>query len=105
MAFKHRCVNCRGAFEVKRHDADFCSNACRQDFHNRRLQRGAVLYDLLMLEEVDPDTFQRLGLDGTVSAVIAAFKQEDAAAKRKRSYKSPKGILTDTLRFRVSGGG
>ena len=38
------CPECGG----KTSETRFCSRVCRQRFHNRRMQRGAKAYDVLM---------------------------------------------------------
>lgn len=97
MAFNHTCLECHGSFKSKHYSADFCGAACRATFNNRRARRGAVLYDLLMIEATDPEAFQRYRLDGAASAAIAAFKREDEEAGRKRSHKGLHDVVADTL--------
>jgi reverse gyrase len=99
MAYKRACLECNGGFVSRQYSADFCCGACRRTFNNRRAQRGAALYDLLMIEATDPDAFQKHRLDGRASAMVEAFKQEDEAAGRKRSYKRPSDVRADTLRY------
>lgn len=96
MAFKHTCRECHGSFKSKHYSAEFCGAACRGAFNNRRARRGAVLYDLLMIEATNPEAFQRNRLDGVASAAIAAFKREDEIAGRKRSHKGLHDVMADT---------
>ena len=44
------CLECKKNFAglQKRAVATFCSSACRKTFNNRRMLRGAVLYDIAM---------------------------------------------------------
>lgn len=43
------CRECGGEYERKRQDQLFCCADCRRIFHNRRKERGALLYDLFMI--------------------------------------------------------
>lgn len=97
MGYKRTCLECNGGFVSRQYSADFCCGACRRTFNNRRAQRGAALYDLLMIEAVDPDAFSKLRLDGRASAMVEAFKREDEAAGRKRSHKRASDVQADTL--------
>lgn len=42
------CLECGKAFSGKRQPAKFCCHACRVAFTNRRRDRGAILYDMVM---------------------------------------------------------
>lgn len=95
--YKRKCVECRSEFRARQYNADFCCTKCRKDFNNRRATRGAALYDLLMIEAVDPKAFEKQRLDGRVSAMVAAFIAEDAAKQIARSYKRPGDVQADTL--------
>lgn len=97
MAYKRTCLECHGSFLSRQYSSDFCCSACRRTFNNRRAQRGAALYDLLMIEAVDPAAFSKHQLDGRASAMVEKFKQEDVAAKRKRSHKRASDVQADTL--------
>lgn len=73
-----QCVECGG--EVKRGKrgpiAEFCSNECRQTWKNRRMLRGAILYDLVM-----DWRFNRAGTGPEALKLLckaaATFNQED----------------------------
>jgi hypothetical protein len=42
----HKCQECGDPISARRQGQEFCKPACRQTFNNRRMQRGAELYDL-----------------------------------------------------------
>lgn len=100
MPYKRTCLECKGSFTSRQFTSDFCCAACRRTFNNRRAQRGAALYDLLMIEATDPDQFESLRLDGRASAMIEAFKREDDEAGRKRSHKRASDVQVDTFVYR-----
>lgn len=101
MPYKKTCLECKGGFTSRQYTSEFCCGACRRTFNNRRARRGAVLYDLLMIEATDPDRFESLRLDGRVSAIIEAFKREDEEAGRKRSHKRASDVQADTFVYRA----
>lgn len=88
------CVECQKTFKAHRYDADFCGSACRSAFNNRRRDRGAVLYDLAMVEEVDPDTASRHGFNNRIALLLEEWVQEDKAEGRKRTHKRINDIIT-----------
>ena len=102
MAYKRTCLECKGDFTSRQFNSDFCCGVCRRTFNNRRVQRGAVIYDLLMIEATDLERFESLRLDGRVSAMIEAFKQEDEAAGRVRSHKRAADVQADTAHLMIS---
>ncbi len=61
---KH-CRECGAIFAATRSDAEFCRGAsCRRDWNNRRLQRGAELYDLFMTIRHERRLTEKLKGDG-----------------------------------------
>jgi len=91
------CRECGGTFSAKSYNMDFCGADCRRVFNNRRMTRGAVLYDLLMLEAGNPDMFAKSKMEGRAQNAIKRFLQEDANAGRKRSWKRFEDLQADTL--------
>lgn len=94
---KHTCKECNNPFESRQYNAAFCGAPCQRAFNNRRLQRGAVLYDLLMIEAYDPEAFKRHGLAERRQELIERFHEEDTAANRKRSWKRANEVMYDTV--------
>lgn len=93
----HQCKECGNTFMSRQYNADFCTDGCRKTFNNRRAKRGAVLYDLLMIEACDPEALKRNKLDGRAKELVARFKQEDEQANRKRSWKRSNEVMYDTV--------
>lgn len=94
---KHSCKECNGPFESRQYNADFCTNACRSAFNNRRMKRGAVLYDLLMMERGDPKAFEANKLKDRATELLERFRQEDEQAGRKRTWKRANDVMYDTV--------
>ena len=57
-----QCAECGTTFEAKRDHAAFCSDACRKAFNNRRMTRGAELYDLFMAVRYERGLAKVMGL-------------------------------------------
>lgn len=93
---KHTCLECSGPFESRQYSASFCSDACKRTFNNRRAKRGAILYDLVMIEACDPKAFETNKLETRVEELIARWREEDTAAKRSRTWKRPHDVMYDT---------
>jgi hypothetical protein len=56
---------------------EFCSATCRSAFHNRRKQRGAELYSLVMAMRFDRDRAREDGAWSLLCRMASSFKAED----------------------------
>lgn len=93
---KRQCKECGNEFNSRQYNAEFDTPQCRAAFNNRRMKRGAILYDLVMIERVDPKAFTANKLETRVEELIARWREEDAAAKRSRTWKRPHDVMYDT---------
>lgn len=93
---KHTCMECNGTFDSRQYNASFCGDGCKRTFNNRRAKRGAILYDLLMIEAFDPKAFEANKLKDRRAELLARWHEEDEAANRKRSWKRPNEVMYDT---------
>ena len=86
----HECTECGGVISDRRKGQQFCKPACRQTFNNRRMQRGAELYDLfraLRRERADAKT---LNLWTQLCRLELKWQTEDETARPgRRSYMPP----------------
>lgn len=95
------CIECGKAIEQKKHGppAEFCSEPCRQNWRNRRMARGAILYDLVMAWRFDrkgtgPDAFALL------CKAAASFNYEDKNERGgRRSYRRYRQVAEDNPHF------
>ena len=60
--FARTCTECGETFTTPKCEANFCAPSCRMEWHNRRRDRGAELYDLLMTCRFDRDFAAKEGL-------------------------------------------
>jgi hypothetical protein len=93
---KRQCRECGGEFTSRQYNAEFCGAPCRRSFNNRRATRGAILYDLVLIERADPKGFAANKLETRVEELIERWREEDATAKRSRTWKRPNDVMYDT---------
>lgn len=96
------CVECGRPFKTRRYNAEHCGGACRRVFNNRRALRGAVLYDLTMIETAELSagkTEDAKATRGRIEAAVAAWKAEDASYGRGRSWQRKYNVMTSTLKY------
>jgi predicted nucleic acid-binding Zn ribbon protein len=83
--FAKSCTECGEAFETIRSEAEFCAPKCRMGWHNRRRDRGAELYDILMCKryerngELTEKVARRL-----VDSLCRAYRDGDKTARAGR---------------------
>lgn len=93
---KHTCIECSGPFESRQYNASFCGDACKRTFNNRRAKRGAILYDLVMIEAFAPSAFEANSLANRHAELVAKWRDEDEKAGRKRTWKRAHDVMYDT---------
>lgn len=72
----------------------FCSTSCRMTFNNRRMQRGAELYDLFRAMRRERDEAKRLNIWTKMCQLELGWQQEDEAARPgRRSYMPPRAAI------------
>ena len=79
-----KCCECGKDFRGRNVNSRFCSTSCRQSFNNRRMQRGAILLDLAMIEIFDKAAFDKYELAKRREELFVAWRQED---KERRTWK------------------
>jgi hypothetical protein len=88
------CCDCGRGFETTCADADFCAAECRKAFNNRRLTRGAEIYDLLMALRYQRGAAKALGVWKLLCRMTASFRAEDERERAGRqSWRSPSQVL------------
>lgn len=87
------CLECGQAAPDK---AKFCSGAHRQAFNNRRLQRGAELYDLFMAHRFDRKNAQDLRVLQAMNRMASLWNEEDKAERDgRRSWRPTRDVLNE----------
>ncbi len=77
MIWRRQCKECGKQFEAKRQDAVFCGSGCRLRFNNRRITRGAELYDLVMEMRFDRAAAKGTKAWSELCYVAGRFRDED----------------------------
>jgi hypothetical protein len=95
------CRECGHDFAARRATAEFCGEACRRAFHNRKAIRGAQLYDLFMALRYDRTRAAASGAFSLLCRMAAAFKAEDDRAG-KRSWDKAQIVMARSARFRAA---
>lgn len=83
------CLNCGVRFTRGARRPSFCSRKCVRAFNNRRMTRGAVLYDLVMVTRYERDAAKRHKVWRTINRLAARYRDEDHAERDgRRSWRS-----------------
>lgn len=78
------CRECGGAFTPNRMTQSFCRAACRKTFNNRRAERGAELYDLVMLMRFDREEAKAVSAFSLLCAKAGVYRQADKVERQGR---------------------
>ena len=77
------CTECGETFTTPKAEAGFCVPSCRMAWHNRRRDRGAELYDILMTCRFDRDFAAKEGLVlSTIMSNLAGHYRDSDKLKR-----------------------
>lgn len=88
------CLECGGPYTPRQADAEFCGPVCRKAWNNRRLVRGAELYDLVMALRWDRAVASTLHVFTALSRMAAGFRREDVEQRGgRRSWAPPARII------------
>ena len=72
------CFECNTAItERSRKNRMFCGPECRQSFNNRRMQRGAQLYDLFMAQRFERADAERQQVWSAMCRLGMRWRDED----------------------------
>ena len=86
------CQECGGSTAHKL-NASFCSDHHRKDFNNRRLVRGAELYDLLMAWRYERALAAKLHVWRAACRLMAKYRAEDRDARAGRKSWNPARVI------------
>lgn len=90
----HTCQECGNSISGHRSGQLFCSTVCRQHFNNRRLQRGAELYDLFRALRRERNEAKSLNVWTEICRLELQWQQEDDAEREgRKSYMPPRKAL------------
>ncbi|ACL57614.1 hypothetical protein [Methylobacterium nodulans] len=87
------CLECGQPYGAAVRHSGFCSTACRQAWNNRRLQRGAEVYDLFMAFRFHRPLARALKLLSALNRLASLYRDED---RHKRAGR-PSWRATDVV--------
>lgn len=67
-------------------NSEFCGTQCRIGWRNRRMSRGADLYDCFMSLRYDRTTAKEKGLWALMCRMAQSWNEEDHKAGRNQTY-------------------
>lgn len=84
--FTRTCNECGETFQTPRCETEFCNKGCRMAWHNRRRDRGAELYDILMTCRFDREFAAEEGLvlSSIMSNLAQHYRNSDKAKRDGR---------------------
>ncbi len=92
----HTCHECAEPLTDARGGQEFCTKACRQTFNNRRMQRGAEMYDLFRALRRERSDAKELNIWTELCRLELKWQTEDDAARPgRRSYMPPQKALSN----------
>lgn len=86
-----RCKECGATFHTTRQDRDFCDNPkCRATWNNRRMQRGAMLYDCFMTMRNQRGLAKALGIWSVMCRLAQEWYGDD---NRRQTWNHPQTVI------------
>lgn len=86
------CLECGGGLQGRR--GDFCSRRCNKAFQNRRMVRGAALYDLFMASRFELEDAKVLKVWREMNRLASTWREEDLIKRAgRKSYRLPRRVL------------
>lgn len=90
------CHECGEPLAGMKPGARYCTSKCRLTFNNRRLQRGAEIYDLFMAMRYDRAAAQEAGAWSIMCRMAQQMRDEDMAQRAgRKSWQPPSRVLKD----------
>lgn len=81
--FIRTCAECGEEFPAGVESAEFCSQAHRLAYNNRRRDRGALLYDLYVHLRFNREAAAEKNLRTLVDRMVGIWVEEDRARRRR----------------------
>lgn len=92
------CQECGNRISDPQREQLFCSAPCRQTFNNRRMKRGAELYDLFRALRRERGKAKELNLWTQICRLELEWQMQDEAQRPgRKSYMPPEKALANLL--------
>lgn len=93
---EHCCLECSKPLSTRRKGKEFCNASCRQRFNNRRMQRGAELYDLFRALRRERSKAKAMNLWTEICRLELGWNMDDEKKRPgRRSYMPPSKALAN----------
>ena len=93
-----RCLNCGEPFTRGARAAEFCGRKCVRAFNNRRMTRGAALYDLVMIARFERDVAKANKVWRAINRLASRYRDEDKARRHgRRSWRRIRAVIENHL--------
>lgn len=90
------CLECGCDLVPGPQEREFCCAGHRLAWNNRRLKRGAALYDLYMAHRFERDAAQAAGVFQAINRLASDFRAEDREMRAgRRSWRPHAVVLGD----------
>jgi hypothetical protein len=89
------CLECGKPVVSTAVNAEFCCSACRKAWNNRRMVRGAELYDFMMVLRYDRGRAKALRIWTLMCRLVALFREDDHNVRAGRRSWSPAEQVLD----------
>lgn len=94
------CLECNQPYTPRAKQQRFCSQACSKTFNNRRMTRGAELYDYFMSVRYLRHTHS--GMLAVMSQMASKWRDDDEAERDGRFSWVPPDPTADPRAFDIS---
>lgn len=98
------CLECGTPHGLRQNlkPATFCCAGCRRVWNNRRMVRGAELYDLLMAHRFERAEAQKLGVLPAINRLASIWRQEDKHQRSaRRSWRPTREVMLDRPALKI----
>lgn len=94
------CQECGTAYAAAKRDQRYCSPACRKSGNNRRMTRGAELYDFYMSMRFERATHS--GNIAVMNQMAAAWREDDKVNRAGRYSWATPDLNADPRAFEIA---
>ncbi len=92
------CLNCGSRFLAGTRRPEFCGTPCIKSWNNRRMVRGAELYDLMMILRFEREEAYQKKVWSAMTRLARRYRDEDLAERNgRRSWRRLRSIIETRL--------
>jgi hypothetical protein len=94
--YSRPCLECGSTFTTDTRQGPHCSTRCRKNWNNRRMLRGAELYDLYMAHRFERERGTEMALMSKINRMVSIFREDDNGKRAgRRSWRDPATIIAE----------